>query len=193
MAAALVFGLAWGWAGSRLPSRWYLPTVLATALLPIYLGTIGFSVGNYIIYRLPLQLYQDLFLREQVIQVFSAFAGLQFFTVAYQTVEFTTRSLLLIRVIFPEIVLVPLFFTVSCFFYTPRTTRLKLSVLASFVFFMAVSSGTEYLSVRQTLPIMPIMGFAALLSFTRPKRAVETSQKNSTAIPSSELLVESVE
>jgi len=193
MAAALVFGLAWGWAGSRLPSRWYLPTVLATALLPIYLGTIGFSVGNYIIYRLPLQLYQDLFLREQVIQIFSAFAGLQFFTVAYQTVEFTTRSLLLIRVIFPEIVLVPLFFTVSCFFYTPRTTRLKLSVLASFVFFMAVSSGTEYLSVRQTLPIMPIMGFAALLSFTRPKRAVETSQKNSTAIPSSELLVESVE
>lgn len=171
MAAALVFGLAWGWAGSRLPNRWYLPTVLATAILPIYLGTIGFSVGNYIIYRLPLQLYQDLFLRDQVIQVFSAFAGLQFFTVAYQTVEFTTRSLLLIRVAFPEIVLVPLFFTVSCFFYTPRTTRLKLSVLATFVFFMAVSSGTEYLSVRQSLPIMPIMGFAALLSFTRPNRS----------------------
>ena len=186
MAAALVFGLAWGWAGSRLPNRWYLPTVLATAILPIYLGTIGFSVGNYIIYRLPLQLYQDLFLRDQVIQVFSAFAGLQFFTVAYQTVEFTTRSLLLIRVAFPEIVLVPLFFTVSCFFYTPRTTRLKLSVLATFVFFMAVSSGTEYLSVRQSLPIMPIMGFAALLSFTRPARSTELEQGNPSLKLSSE-------
>ncbi len=193
LAAALVVGFAWGWIGSRLPNRWYLPTVLATAVLPIFLGTIGFSLGNYIIYQLPLRLYQDLFLQEQVVQVFSAFIGLQFLTVAYQTVEFTTGSLLLIRVAFPEIVLVPLFFTVSCFIYTPRTTRLKLSVLASFVFFMAVSSGTEYLSVRQTLPIMPIMGFAALLSFTRPKRAVEPSQRNSTAIPSSELLVESVE
>lgn len=185
MAAALVFGLIWGWAGSRLPNRWYLPTVLATAILPIYLGTIGFSIGNYIIYRLPLQLYQDLFLREQVIQVFSAFAGLQFFTVAYQTVEFTTKSLLLIRLVFPEIVLVPLFFTVSCFFYTPRTSRLKLSVLATFVFFMAVSSGTEYLSVRQSLPIMPIMGFAALLSFARSARTTERDQAIQSVIPSS--------
>lgn len=193
LAAALVVGFAWGWIGSRLPNRWYLPTVLATAVVPIFLGTIGFSLGNYIIYQLPLRLYQDLFHQEQIVRVFSAFIGLQFLTVAYQTVEFTTRSLLLIRVAFPEIVLVPLFFTVSCFIYTPRTTRLKLSVLASFVFFMAVSSGTEYLSVRQTLPIMPIMGFAALLSLTRPKRAVEPSQRNSAAIPSSELLVESVE
>lgn len=171
LAAAVVIGLAWGWLGSRVPGRWYLPTALTTAILPIFLGTIGFSLGNYLIYNLPLRLYQDLLLKEQVVQVFSAFAGLQFFTVAYQTVEFTTRSLLLIRVIFPEIVLVPLFFTVSCFFCTPRTTRLKLSVLATFVFFMAVSSGTEYLSVRQSLPIMPIMGFAALLSFTRPTRS----------------------
>lgn len=178
LAAALVFGLAWGWAGSRLPNRWYLPAVLATAILPIYLGTMGFSLGNFIIYQLPLQLYQDLFLREQVVQIFSGFLGLQFLTVAHQTVEFTTRSLLLIRVVFPEIVLVPLFFTVSCFFYTPRTTRLKLSVLATFVFFMAVSSGTEYLSVRQSLPIMPIMGFAALLSFTRPTRSNELEGAN---------------
>lgn len=170
LAAAIVFGQLWGWLFSRLSRRWYLPSVLATAVLPIYLGTIGFSLGNYIIYRLPLQLYQDLFLKDQVIQIFSAFAGLQFFTVAYQTVEYTTQSLLLIRLIFPEIVLVPLIFTASCFFYTPKTTRLKLGVLATFVFFMAVSSGTEYLSVRQSLPMMSVMGTAAILSFFRPLR-----------------------
>lgn len=183
LAAALVVGLAWGWVGSRVPSRWYLPSVLATAVLPIYLGTIGFSVGNYIIYRLPLRLYQDVFLREQVIQVFAAFAGLQFLTVAYQTVEFSTTSLLAIRVIFPEIVLVPLAFTASCFFHTVRTTRLKLSVLAAFVFFMAVSSGTEYLSVRQSLPLMPIMGVAAILSFSRIAR-VEATQLPSQSVNS---------
>lgn len=177
LAAAIVVGQLWGWAFSKTPRRWYLPAMLATAIVPIYLGTIGFSLGNYIIYRLPLQLYQDLFLKDQVIQIFSAFAGLQFFTVAYQTVEFTTRSLLLIRLIFPEIVLVPLVFATSCFFYTPQTTRLKLSVLATFVFFMSVSSGTEYLSVRQSLPMMSIMGVALVLAFARPHQSLGEPQK----------------
>jgi hypothetical protein len=178
LAAAIVFGQLWGWLFSRAHRGWYLVSVFATALLPIYVGTIGFSIGNYVIYRLPLQLYQDLFLRDQVIQIFSAFAGLQFFTVAYQTVEFSTQSLLLIRLAFPEIVLVPLMFTASCFFFTPQTTRLKLSVLASFVFFMAVSSGTEYLSVRQSLPMMSVMGVAAILSFFNPS----TNQKSDEGI-----------
>lgn len=185
MAVALIFGIIWGWAGSRLPNQWYLPTVLATSILPIYFGGIGFLIGNYIINQLPLRLNQDLFLREQVIQVFSAFAGLQFLTVAHQTIEFTIKSLLLIRVLFPEIVLVPLLFVASCFVHTPHTSRLKLSVLATFVFFTAVSSQTDFLSVRQSLPIMPIMGFAALLSFARSAPA-EHGQMTQSINPTSE-------
>ena len=169
LAAAIVFGQIWGWLFSRVKKSLYLPSILATSLLPIVIGTLGFSLGNFIIYQLPLRLYQDLFLKDQVIQIFSAFAGLQFFTVAYQTVEYTTQSLLLIRMIFPEIVLVPLLFSSSCFFFTPRSNRLKISVLATFVFFMSVSSGTEYLSVRQSLPMMPIMGVAIILTFMRRK------------------------
>lgn len=183
LAAAIVFGLCWGWLFSRFQERWYLGSVLTTAVLPIYLGTIGFSIGNYIIYQLPLQLYQELFLKNQVIQIFSAFAGLQFLTVDVQTVEYTTRSLLFIRVLFPEIILAPLVFSVSCFFLSPRTTRLKISVLATFVFFMAVSSGTEYLSVRQSLPLMPIMGVAALLSFSQIFQNDRTALTNSEITP----------
>lgn len=183
LAAAIVFGLCWGWLFSRFQERWYLGSVLITAVLPIYLGTIGFSIGNYIIYQLPLQLYQELFLQNQVIQIFSAFAGLQFLTVDVQTVEYTTRSLLFIRVLFPEIILAPLVFSVSCFFLSPRTTRLKISVLATFVFFMAVSSGTEYLSVRQSLPLMPIMGVAALLSFSQIFQNDRTALTNSEITP----------
>lgn len=152
LAAAIVIGQSWGWLLSRFNARWYYPSVLATAVLPIYLGTIGFSIGNLIIYQLPLRLYQDVFLQSQIIQVVSAFVGFQFLTVAYQTVEYTTRSLILIRVAFPEIVLIPFMFSISCLLITPKTTRLKLSILCTFVFFTAVSSGTEYLSVRQSLP-----------------------------------------
>ena len=183
LAAAIVFGQLWGWAFSRVSRRWYLPGVLATAVVPIYLGTIGFSLGNYIIYRLPLRLYQDLFLKDQILQIFSTFAGLQFFTVADRTVEFTTSSLLLIRLIFPEIVLVPLSFAASCFFLTPQTTKLKLGILATFVFFVSVSSGTEYLSVRQSLPMMSIMGVAVILSFF-PANERSQSQQDDTRLTS---------
>ena len=187
LAAAILFGQIWGWMFSRLRKGLYLPSILATSLLPILIGTLGFSLGNFIIYQLPLRLYQDLFLKDQVIQIFSAFVGLQFFTVAYQTVEYTTRSLLLIRVMFPEIVLVPLLFTTSCFLYTPRSTRLKFSVLATFVFFMSVSSGTDYLSVRQSLPLMPIMGVATVLTFMRHKseetRVLMTAQLTEASVP----------
>lgn len=180
LAAAAVFGQAWGWFFGRLQNRWYLTTVLATCILPIFIGTIGFSIGNVLLNNIPFKVEESLFLKDQVIQIFSAFAGLQFLTVADQTVEFTTQSILFIRLIFPEIIIVPIAFTLSCFFITPHTSRLKLSVLSTFVFFMAVSSGTDYLSVRQTLPLMPVMGFVALLTFRKDSSAQSSATRNST-------------
>ena len=178
LAVAIVFGLFWGWIFSRSDKTWYLPSVFFTALFPIYLGSAGFALGRYIMYGSPLQLDQSLFLKSQIVQVFSAFAGLQFLTVPYQTVEFTTRSLLFIRSVFPEITLIPLLFTGSCFLFTPYTTRLKLSILASFVFFTAISSRTEFLSVRQSLPLMSVMGIAVLLSFSREIGSTQSSLKD---------------
>lgn len=175
LAAAVAFGILWGWLAKHVPSRLHLLAVAATAIIPIYVGTIGFAVGNYVIYGLPLRLYDDLFQKDQTIQVFSAFVGLQFLTVAYQTVEYSTRSILLIRMIFPEIVFIPLLFSVSCLFFTPQFTRLKLSVLAAFVFFISVSSGTEYLSVRQSLPLMAVMGVTALISLAQIRKYSPTA------------------
>jgi hypothetical protein len=137
-------------------------------------------MGNVLLNNIPFKVEESLFLKDQVIQIFSAFAGLQFLTVADQTVEFTTQSILFIRLIFPEIIIVPIAFTLSCFFITPHTSRLKLSVLSTFVFFMAVSSGTDYLSVRQTLPLMPVMGFVALLTFRKDSSAQSGATRNST-------------
>lgn len=179
LAAAIVLGQIWGWAFSKLASRWHFMSVIATAAIPIYIGTLGFSVGNYIVNRMPLQLYSTLFLRDQVVQVFSAFAGIQFLTVAYQTVEFSTRSLLLVRLAFPEIILVPLGFSIACLFVTPQTTRLKLSILCSFVAFTSISSGTEFLSVRQSLPLMQVMGFATLISIDSISRRENNARTNS--------------
>ena len=170
LAVAILFGFVWGWLMKRAPRSWYFATVAASALIPIWVGTLGFSVGNFLLNNLPLQLYQDLFLKSQITQVFSSFVGLQFLTVAYQTVEYTTQSILLIRLIFPEIVLVPLLFTSTLLIYKQELTQLKLTIFSAFVFFVAVSSGTEYLSVRQTLPFFPI--FAVVVIRTYAKEAV---------------------
>jgi len=170
LAVAILFGFVWGWLMKRAPRSWYFATVAASALIPIWVGTLGFSVGNFLLNNLPLQLYQDLFLKSQITQVFSSFVGLQFLTVAYQTVEYTTQSILLIRLIFPEIVFVPLLFTSTLLIYKRELTQLKLTIFSAFVFFVAVSSGTEYLSVRQTLPFFPI--FAVVVIRTYAKEAV---------------------
>ena len=167
LAVAIAFGFAWGWFMARAPRRWYLATVAITALVPIWIGTVGFSLGNLIINKLPMQLYQDFFLKSQITQVFSSFVGLQFLTVAYQTVEYTTQSILLIRLIFPEIVLVPLLFTSTLLIYKQELTQLKLTIFSAFVFFVAVSSGTEYLSVRQTLPFFPILAIVVIRTYAK--------------------------
>ena len=167
LAVAILFGFVWGWLMKRAPRSWYFATVAASALVPIWVGTLGFSVGNFLLNNLPLQLYQDLFLKSQITQVFSSFVGLQFLTVAYQTVEYTTQSILLIRLIFPEIVLVPLLFTSTLLIYKQELTQLKLTIFSAFVFFVAVSSGTEYLSVRQTLPFFPILAVVVIRTYAK--------------------------
>ena len=167
LAVAILFGFVWGWIMKRAPRSWYFAAVAASALVPIWVGTLGFSVGNFLINHLPLQLYQDLFLKSQITQVFSSFVGLQFLTVAYQTVEYTTQSILLIRLIFPEIVLVPLLFTSTLLIYKQELTQLKLTVFSAFVFFVSVSSGTEYLSVRQTLPFFPILAIVVIRTYAK--------------------------
>jgi hypothetical protein len=167
LAVAIIFGVTWGWLMSRASRSWYFTTVAATALFPIWLGTLGFSIGNFLLNKLPLQLYQDFFLKSQITQVFSSFVGLQFLTVAYQTVEYTTSSILFIRLLFFEIVLVPLLFTSTLLMYRKELTQLKLSVFATFVFFVAVSTGTDYLSVRQTLPLFSILAVVVVQSYSR--------------------------
>ena len=171
LAAAILLGLTCGWLLEKAPKRSYYLLVVICIFVPILLGTLGFSIGNHIWYDQPLQIYESGFNVEQLVQIFSAFLGLQFLTVAYQTVEYSKTSLLALRVLFPEITLIPLFFASSLLFYRAELTRLKISILISFMFFISVSSATEYLSARQSLPMMSIMAVAIILS-TQKKQSV---------------------
>lgn len=171
LAAAILLGIAGGWLLEKVPQKIYYVTVVISIFVPIWIGMLGFSIGNYIWYKEPLQIYESVLNVEQLIQIFSAFMGLQFLTVAYQTIEYSKTSLFTLRVLFPEITLIPLFFASSLLFYRAELTRLKISILISFMFFISVSSATEYLSVRQSLPMMSVMAVSIILS-TRKKQVV---------------------
>jgi len=167
LAAAILLGLVCGWLLEKVPQKFYYLLVVASIFAPIWLGMLGFSLGNYLWYKEPLQIYESVFNVKQLVQIFSAFLGLQFLTVAYQTVEYSKTSLLALRVLFPEITLIPLFFASSLLFYRSELTRLKISILISFMFFISVSSATEYLSARQSLPMMSIMAVSIILSIQK--------------------------
>ena len=179
LAASLIFGQVWGWVFSKTPRHWHLSATLLSCVAPVLLGSISFAAGNYFLYGTSFNLDQGLILKDQIVKVFSGFVGLQFLTVAYQTVEFSTSSLLLIRALFPEIVVVPLLFLIACTFVTPRHSQLRLGTLASFVFFSAISSGTEFMSFRQSLSFMPVMGVLAILTFSEIRGTAEPSVKRS--------------
>jgi hypothetical protein len=173
LAAAVALGRAWGFVFKSVSQKRYLTTLVASVVVPIYLGVLGFPIGQALLAQRPFVFDRSLLGKDQIIQVFSAFAGLQFTTVAFQTVEFSTRSLLLVRVIFPEILLVPLLFLVSCLIYKQEHLAKRIGILSSFVFFTSVSTGTEFLSVRQSLPFMTTLGVLALVTLTR-----DTHQEN---------------
>ena len=59
LAVAILFGFLWGWLMNKAPRSWYFATVAASALVPIWVGAFGFTVGNFFLNNLPLQLYQD--------------------------------------------------------------------------------------------------------------------------------------
>ena len=165
LAVALVLGIVWGILFTRPRFKAPLLITLTTALVPIYLGTFGYSIGVSVLQGLPLRLYQDLFLRDQIVQVFSGFFGLQFLTVPPETVEFGVATLFLLRLMFPEIILAPMLFALSCLLRTFKLDKLSITVLATFSFYMGVSTGTDFLSTRQNLPLMPAMGAIAILFF----------------------------
>ena len=182
LAISVIFGQIWSNVFAKARVRFHFLLISASCILPVVLGRMSFVVANSVLYGQPLELKRNLILRDEFVQVFSAFAGLQFLSVAYQTVEFSTRSLLFIRMIFPEIVIIPLSFAITCFVFGSKLSRIQLSLLSGFVFFMAISSRTEFLSVRQSLPFMPAMGVVVLLSIVKLNRGKASSRIVETAL-----------
>ena len=136
-----------------------------------FLGLTASPVLGYYVYSFGLQyqsgmsgVFGHTWGISPVLRIASNYVGLQFLTVPASTVEFSTTSLLLLRVLLSETIVIPLLFTVSVLL-ARRQSLLMQSVMWSFGIYVGIVTNTDFNSFRQNIPFMPAMALVVLLAW----------------------------
>ena len=99
----------------------------------------------------------------------SNFVGLQFLTARSETVEFSLASLLALRILLPETILIPLGFMLALLLRPAVTTTIGRTALVSLAMYVGLVTNTEFNSFRQNIPFMAVMGIVILHAWTPSK------------------------
>ena len=100
----------------------------------------------------------------------SNFVGLQFLTARSETVEFSLASLLALRILLPETILIPLGFMLVLLLRPAVTTTIGRTALVSLAMYVGLVTNTEFNSFRQNIPFMAVMGIVILHAWTPDQR-----------------------
>ena len=99
----------------------------------------------------------------------SNFVGLQFLTARSETVEFSLASLLALRILLPETILIPLGFMLALLLRPAATTTTGKTTLVSLAMYIGLVTNTDFNSFRQNIPFMAVMGIVILSAWTPSK------------------------
>ena len=137
-------------------------------LEPVALIFLGMSAGK-LAYNWRLQdlgrssvSFVDSWSLNDAIRVASNFVGLQFLTNDVWNVRLSIQSLLLLRLVLSETVLIPALFTILILMKGHRLTRLHRLALVGFTMYVSIATNTDFNSFRQNIPFMPILGVVVL-------------------------------
>jgi hypothetical protein len=100
----------------------------------------------------------------------SNFVGLQFLTARSETVEFSLASLLALRILLPETILIPLGFMLALLLRPAVTTTIGRTALVSLAMYVGLVTNTEFNSFRQNIPFMAVMGIVILHAWIPDQR-----------------------
>jgi hypothetical protein len=92
----------------------------------------------------------------------SNFVGLQFLTARSETVEFSLASVLALRILLPETILIPLGFMLVLLLRPAATTTIGRTALVSLAMYVGLVTNTDFNSFRQNIPFMAVMGIVIL-------------------------------
>ena len=135
--------------------------------------TVGGTVLGYLLYSVGIaqtqtgewQTYGHSWGIPVVTRIISNYFGLQFLTARSETVEYSLQSLLVLRVILSETIMIPSLFTILILTRPYSSSRHSRFVLLAFSIYVGLVTTTDFNSFRQNIPFMSVMGLVVLQHF----------------------------
>jgi hypothetical protein len=160
----LAVGLLFGIVVSRIfrSCQAYYLTVLPVLVVSAVLGHLGFAIGTILLDGQPIQLYGHRWGIFPIWRIVSNLIGFGFLTANPDTVPSTVPELLLIRIVFSEIVVVPIL-GILYLLRGPNVVEFFgrvsiVGILSGFVFYLGTVTVTDFNSLRQNLAFIVLLG-----------------------------------
>jgi hypothetical protein len=163
LAAALLVGALFVqiWESMRSRRRESTGSIALLTVLSVVGGYLLFSAGLWWQYR-QVGVVGHQWGTAVVTRAASNFVGLQFLTARSETVEFSLASLLALRILLSETILIPLGFMLALLLRPAATTTIGRTALVSLAMYVGLVTNTEFNSFRQNIPFMAVMGIVIL-------------------------------
>lgn len=163
----VALALAWIWRRSRSDKQETPLTISFMMICGIFIGYLSFSLGSSVLQGATDSVGHKWGI-EPVTRIASNYLGLQFLTARSETVEFSIQSLLLLRILLSETVLIPALFTFLVFSKSPKLHTPHITALIAFSIYVSIVTNTDFNSFRQNIPFMPAMGLTVLYLLRSP-------------------------
>lgn len=134
-------------------------TAPALILLGVLVGNLIFITQLRNATKMDLPLFYQWGLTEAS-RIASNFVGLQFLMV--ERVNFSIPTLVFLRFILSETVIIPAIFTLLVLFMGRHTSHRNRLTLLTFTIYVSIATNTDFNSFRQNIPLMPLMGLAIM-------------------------------
>lgn len=184
LAIALAFGRLIGIAYRHARPNHHLLLLPVLIVFSFVCGIYSFVIGSHFQLGTALDFasFYRLFSQETFVRFFANFGGLQFLLFGSDVVTFSILSLLLLRLIFIDIFLIPsLFLWIAITSSTLRTR--SVSIYSGFAFFLGLVSQTDFNSSRQNIPFLVLMGVTVAEHFAICQRNNINKDEEITAAP----------
>ena len=170
LAAALLVGALFVqiWESMMRRRRESTGSIALLTVLSVVGGYLLFSAGLWWQYRL-VGIVGHQWGTAVVTRAASNFVGLQFLTARSETVEFSLASLLALRVLLSETILIPLGFMLALLLRPAATTTIGRTALVSLAMYIGLVTNTDFNSFRQNIPFMAVMGIVILSAWMPSK------------------------
>ena len=100
----------------------------------------------------------------RVLRLLATFTGLHFLVVDESTVDRSIATLFLARILFFDTWLIPIGFLLVVILRPRAGLVLQTRLLVALSIFVGISSGTDFISSRQTMPFFPMLAYATLVA-----------------------------